>query len=274
MPKISLVRDHRAKIIRLEPWRRVVADGFDLAPKPDFCGVWLQDLLAATLFRDRYRHERKVPLTYLPILIRACALTLKKYPIFSATCTKNKIIIPSSIDIGVSVNGREVLAPVVVIREADTKSLQETVRELQEKLRQVKEQQQQELRILNWIGTWVPSVIRRKLVAWALRNPTLRRTYVGTFQISVLNYFPGFAIGGFLPTAFMMFMSDVAKRPIIVDERLEVRPTAYLTLAGDHRIAAGKHILDWLCQLSHHETEIRDSDRAGLDYAAAIMPIN
>jgi pyruvate/2-oxoglutarate dehydrogenase complex dihydrolipoamide acyltransferase (E2) component len=251
MPKISLVRDPRAKIIHLEPWRRVVADGFELAPKPDFCGVWLQDLMAATLFRDRYRQERRVPLTYLPMLIRACALALKKYPIFGATLTKNKIIIPSSIDIGVSVTGREVLSPVVVIREADTKSLQETVRELQEKQKQVKERQQQDLRMLNWIGTWVPSLLRRKLIAWALRNPTLRRTYVGTFQISVLNYFPGFAVGGFLATAFMMFMSDVAKRPIIVDERLRVRPTAYLSLAGDHRLAAGKHVLEFFQEIQH-----------------------
>ncbi len=251
MLRIPLVRDRRATIVRLEPWRRVVAEGFDVAPRPDFCGVWLQDMLAATLFRDRYWNERKFPLTYPPMLIRASALALKKYPLFGASIARGKLIIPSSIDIGITVYGAELLAPIVIIREADTKSLQETVRELQEQVREARERQRQDLRILNWIGTWVPSMIRRRLIAWALRNPTFRRTYVGTFQISMFTAFPGIGILGFLSTAFMISMSEVVKRPIIVDDRLETRPTAYLTMSGDHSIAAAREWLAFMEEIQY-----------------------
>jgi pyruvate/2-oxoglutarate dehydrogenase complex dihydrolipoamide acyltransferase (E2) component len=251
MQNISLFRNKGDKIVRLEPWRKVVADGFQVVRKPDACAVWLQDLLAATQFRDRFRREKAVPLTYPTMLIRACALALRKYPRFHSSVFSGKLVTPGSIDVGVSVTGPEILAPVVVIREADTKSLQEIVKELREKGRQAREQQQQELKKLNKIGTWLPPLIRRRLVAWALRNPALRRTYVGTFQISVLSDFPGFIMPMFLSATFLMVMCGVAKRPVVVEDQLEIRPTAYLILAADHNLTAGKHFVDFVREIQH-----------------------
>jgi pyruvate/2-oxoglutarate dehydrogenase complex dihydrolipoamide acyltransferase (E2) component len=244
MKRVFFPGEEGDTIVRLEPWRRVVADGFDVARKADVCGVWLQDLLPATEFRDRYRQEKKVPLTYTAILLKASALTLKKYPILNSSISRSTLVTPSSIDIGITVAGREVLAPVVVIRGAETKSLSEIVAELRMQGRQAKQQQQQHLETMNKIGRWLPSIIRRRLIGWALRNPTLRKTYVGTFQIAVLSEFPGFAIPMFLSTTFMMGMTGVAKRPVVIDDHLEIRPTAYLQLLGDHRLIAGTQALE------------------------------
>src|SRR5437867_2845824 len=84
--------------VRMEAWRRTVADGFAVAPRPDAILVWLQDLLAARQFRDQYRQEQKVPLTYAPLFIKTCALALKKSPQCNVMSGRGKIVIPSSID--------------------------------------------------------------------------------------------------------------------------------------------------------------------------------
>jgi 2-oxoisovalerate dehydrogenase E2 component (dihydrolipoyl transacylase) len=238
----------------MEAWRRVIIDGFAVAPRPDGLGVWLQDLLAATEFRDRYRREQQVPLTYSPIFIKACALGLRKYPQCNALVGHGKIVSPSSIDIGISMAGEGVLDPVVVIREADTKSLKGIVAEIRERGRDRQEQQQGETQILNSLGRWVPSILRRKILAWTMRNAALQRRYVGTFQISVLAS-PGAPFEFILPmyrtTTLMMAVNAIIKRPIVVEDRLAIRPTAYITLSGDHGAVGIKDVIGFMNEVQH-----------------------
>ncbi len=246
---IPSLRSGGERSFTLEPWRKIVADGFDAARKPDAYGVWLQDLQAATRFRDQYRRERKVPLTYTPMLVKACALALRKYPLFNSLIAQGKFITPPSIDVGISVTGEEVLAPVVVIKEADAKSLKEIVTELREKRRWAGEQQRADLERLNRVGRCIPWMLRKKLVARVLRSPAFRRRYVGTFQISILERPMEFFFTTFLSTTAFLTVGSVMKRPVVVEDRLEIRPTVYLSLAIDHRVVAGKHTLAFMREI-------------------------
>jgi pyruvate/2-oxoglutarate dehydrogenase complex dihydrolipoamide acyltransferase (E2) component len=248
----------------MEPWRRVVADGFAVASRPDAIGVWLQDLLAATQFRDRYRQDRQVPLTYAPLFIKICALALSKYPQCNAMMGRRTIMLPSSIDIGIAMAGGGVLDPVVVICEAEAKPLKEIVAELREKGRGRSVQQQQEFARLNHLGRWLPSPIRRRLLAWAMRDPAVRRRYVGTFQMSVIAQ-PGapfeFIFPGFLTTTLMMVVNGVMKRPVVVEDRLEIRPTTYIMLAGDHAAVGREHVIGFIREVQRlllNPTELGD----------------
>jgi pyruvate/2-oxoglutarate dehydrogenase complex dihydrolipoamide acyltransferase (E2) component len=253
MRKLFFPEEGGDTILPMEPWRRALVDGFSVAPKPDVIGVWLQDILALTTFRDRYRHEQKVPLTFAPLIIRTCALALRKYPQCNMMLGAGKIVIPSSIDIGIAVVGEGVaLDPVVVIRQADTKSLQEIIAELREKSRGAKEQQQNDFKVLNRLGRWLPPVVRRRVMAWMTRNPALRRHYVGTFQVSVIAI-PGpvfeFMLPTFLATTGMLSFQGVRPRPIVVDDKVEIRPSAYIVLAGDHSAGERTALIGFVAEL-------------------------
>jgi pyruvate/2-oxoglutarate dehydrogenase complex dihydrolipoamide acyltransferase (E2) component len=241
------------QVLPMEPWRQVLVEGFALTPRADAVTVWLQDILATMQFRDRYRQDHNVPLTFAPLLIRTCALALRKYPQCNVMLGRRRIVIPSSIDIGVAVAGEGLpLEPVVVVRDADTKSLKEIITELREKSRGAREQQRREFQLLNRVGRWLPAPIRRRVVAWAVRNPNLRRQYVGTFQLSV-NAYPGvvfdFIFPSFLVNSFMLAFQGVSNRPVVVKDKVEVRPTAYIMLAGDHSSVGRASMIGFMAEV-------------------------
>ena len=102
-------------------------------------------------------------------------------------------------------------------------------------------------------------MLRRRLLAWAMKNHTLRRKYVGTAQISILSDLADFFVPMSLWTTVLVTMGRVAKRPIIVEDRIEIRPTMYLSLAIDHRMIAGKHSIEFgkeIQRLLLHPTEL------------------
>jgi len=227
-------------------------DGFDVVRKPDGYAVSLVDLSAAQRFSKEHGEvngENVMPVLHLPLLIKACSLALRKYPQVNYMLRGHKVVQPSSIDIGISVAGEENVAPVVVIREADTKPLQAIAQELFRKSVESRKQEKENLKKLDRIGRWIPfDFVRRKAVDLFINNQRVKRELVGTFQITSLSnvdfFFPAV-----ITTTALLGVGGVAKRCIGVGDKVELRPTFYLSLVMDHRILDGVKAVDYLTEI-------------------------
>lgn len=225
------------EILKLDPGRKILIDAFDAARRVDGYAVTLFDLLPATKFREAFRQKHGVPLTYLHLIIKACAMVLKKYPMANCMMERYRIIKPSSVDIGVSVAGEENVAPVVVIREADKKGLREIVEEFRTKTADAIRDEQNNLMKLRRIGRWLPiTFLRRMVIRHLAHGYRLRRELVGTCQITMMNTREtDIMLTTVTGTTAQLGVGGVADRPIAVGDRVEVRPTVYIALQIDHR---------------------------------------
>ena len=226
------------EIVKVDPGRRILFDAVDSARRPDGFATMLVDLLPAKEFKDAFRKRHGVPLTYLHMLIKACTLIMKKYPWTNYMIERYRVIHPSSIDVGISVAGEEVITPVVIIREADKKSLIEIVEEFRRKTAEAIRDEEKNLEKLKKIGRLLPiNFLRRMVIRYLAQSYRLRRQVVGTVQISMMNtketdLFIPMTMG----TAVLMGVGGVANRPVVVGDKVEVRPSVYVTLLIDHRV--------------------------------------
>jgi 2-oxoglutarate dehydrogenase E2 component (dihydrolipoamide succinyltransferase) len=226
------------EIVKVDPGRRILFDAVDSARRPDGFATMLVDLLPAKEFKDAFRKRHGVPLTYLHMLIKACTLIMKKYPWTNYMIERYRVIHPSSIDVGISVAGEEVITPVVIIREADKKSLIEIVEEFRRKTAEAIRDEEKNLEKLRKIGRLLPiNFLRRMVIRYLAQSYRLRRQVVGTVQISMMNtketdLFIPMTMG----TAVLMGVGGVANRPVAVGDKVEVRPSVYVTLLIDHRV--------------------------------------
>ena len=226
------------EVTKVDPGRKILFDVIDAARRPDGFATMLVDLLPAKEFKETFRKRHGVQLTYLHLLIKACALIMKKYPWTNYMIERYRIIHPSSIDIGISVAGEEVVTPVVIIREADKKSLKEIVEEFRKKTAEAIRDEKRNMEKLIKIGRFLPiNFLRRRLIRYLAESYKLRRQLVGTVQLSMMNTKEtDLFIPTTMGTAVLMGVGGVANRPVAVGDKVEVRPSVYVTLLIDHRV--------------------------------------
>ncbi len=233
-----MFREKGDQVLSIPYGQRFLMDVLDVARKPDGFATMLLDMSQAKKFRDEFRKRHGIPLTFLHLIIKACAMTIEKYPWSHYMLDGYKIIRPSSIDIGVSVAGRENITPVAVIKEANTKSLKEIVEEFIRKRREVLKEEGENLERLNKIGQWIPlNSIRKALIRFFSKNQGVRRRVIGTFQIvSIGSREIEFHLPNVIGTTALLGMGGVIKRPIVIRDKIEIRPTLYVSIQIDHRM--------------------------------------
>ena len=225
------------EIVKVDPGRKILFDAISATRRPDGFATMLVDLLPAKEFKDVFRKRHGVPLTYLHMIIKAGAMIMKKYPWSNYMIERYRIIHPSSIDVGISVAGEEVITPVVIIREADKKSLIEIVEEFRRKTAEAIQDEAKNLEKLRKIGRLLPiNFLRRMIIRYLAASYRVRRQVVGTVQISMMNtkeadLFIPMTMG----TAVFMGVGGIANRPVAVGDTVEVRPSVYVALLVDHR---------------------------------------
>ena len=60
------------------------------------------------------------------------------------------------------------------------------------------------------------------------------------------------------PQSAVLGMHNIVKRPVIVDDNIEIRPIMYLTLSYDHRIVDGKEAVSFLKIVKSLSNNLRD----------------
>jgi pyruvate dehydrogenase E2 component (dihydrolipoamide acetyltransferase) len=154
-----------------------------------------------------------VKLTYLPFIIKALVLALKKYPIMNGELDleNNRIVIKKFFNIGIAVDTDEGLV-VPVIKNADQLSIVELAKKLEEFAIKARE---------------------RKLTLDDLRGGTFSITNYGAiggiFGYPVINY----------PQAAILGIGRILKTPVVKGDEIAVGYVLPLSLSVDHRLIDG-----------------------------------
>src|SRR5437867_8097845 len=174
------------------------------------------DMTALVHLRDKLKpkaEKRGVKLTFLPFIVRALVASLKEHPWLNASLDDEmqEIVVKRYYNVGIA-TATDAGLVVPVIHDADSKDLYTLAKEIER-------------------------------LAEAARAAKLTQQDVagGTFTITSLG-----ALGGIMATPIINWpevgiigVHRIEKRPVVRDERVEVREMMYLTCSFDHRVIDG-----------------------------------
>jgi len=150
-------------------------------------------------------------LTVTDLLVKAVALTLEKHPLVNATYTEANIEVFQNINVALAVDTPHGLA-VPVIADANHKSLAEISAQLAEISQRAKEM---------------------RLTAEDISGATFTISNLGMFGV---DFFSAIIDP---PQSGILAVGGIAKRPVVVDDAVVIRPMMSLTLSADHRVVDG-----------------------------------
>ncbi len=155
--------------------------------------------------------RKELHLTYLPFVIKAVTQGIKAFPILNSSWSAKGLVLKHAMHIGVAVAVEEGLL-VPVVKHADQKDLRQLGREVADLSQRARSKQLQPEEVQG--GTFTIT------------------NHGGTgslFSTPIINQ-PQIAILG---------VGAVQRRAVVVNESIEIRPMAYLSLAFDHRVIDG-----------------------------------
>jgi 2-oxoglutarate dehydrogenase E2 component (dihydrolipoamide succinyltransferase) len=171
--------------------------------------------------KDDFKKKHGVGLGYMSFFTRACCLALKDQPLLNASIDGTDMILRDFVNMGVAVGtDRGLVVP--VLRNADKMSFAQ---------------------IEQSIAAFADKAKNNKLSIDDMSG--------GTFTIS-----NGGVYGSLLSTPILnppqsgiLGMHNIVKRPIVVNDKIEIRPMMYLALSYDHRIVDGKEAVSFLVNI-------------------------
>jgi 2-oxoglutarate dehydrogenase E2 component (dihydrolipoamide succinyltransferase) len=217
-------REERVRMTRL---RRTIAERLKEAQNTAAMLTTFNevDMTAAAALRDKYREsfEKRhgVRLGYMSIFVKACIAALKDVPAVNAEMAGDDLIYKNHYDIGVAV-GTEHGLVVPVVRDADQISFAEIEKRIADLAKRARD---------------------GKLALDDLSGGTFTITNGGIYgslmSTPILNP----------PQSGILGMHKIAKRPMVVGDRIEARPMMYLALSYDHRVIDGREAVTFLVRV-------------------------
>jgi pyruvate dehydrogenase E2 component (dihydrolipoamide acetyltransferase) len=155
--------------------------------------------------------QQNIKLTYLPFFIKAVVLALKAHPFMNASLEGDNILLKKNIHIGIAVDTPHGLM-VPVIRNADHLSILELAKAIDD---------------LN------ARAQTKSLKLEEIHGSTFSITNYGafgsSFGVPVINY----------PEAGILGVGKITKKPVVLDDEIEIRNILPLSMSFDHRIVDG-----------------------------------
>ena len=196
------------------------------------------DMSAVLALRERYRDsfEKKhgVRLGFMSFFVKASIVALKELPAANGEIDGDDIVYKNYYDIGVAVGTAQGLV-VPVLRDADSRSfadVEKTIADLGKRARD------------------------GKLSLDELSGGTFTITNGGVYgslmSTPILNP----------PQSAILGMHKIDKRPVVIGDKIEIRPMMYLALSYDHRIVDGREAVTFLVRVKEC---IEDPQRILLD---------
>ncbi len=172
-------------------------------------------------YKEAFKEKHGVKLGIMSFFTRACAIALMEFPQVNAQIDGDEVVYFNYADIGIAVaTPRGLVVPVV--RNAESKTLPELEREIDELARKGRE---------------------AKLKPEDLEGGTFTITNGGVFgslmSTPLLNY----------PQTAILGMHAIKQRPVAVNGKIEIRPMMYLALSYDHRLIDGADAVSFLVRV-------------------------
>jgi len=193
--------------------RKVIAKRLSesLFTAPHFYVTMVIDMDAAVAARARINENAKVKISFNDIVLKACAIALKKHPAINSSWLGDKIRVNHHVNIGVAVAVDEGLL-VPVIRFADTKGLAQIAGEVKELAQKAKDKK---LQPSEWEGN--------------------------TFTISNLGMFGVDEFTAIInsPDACILAVGGISQVPVVKNGEIVPGNQMKVTLSCDHRVVDG-----------------------------------
>jgi 2-oxoglutarate dehydrogenase E2 component (dihydrolipoamide succinyltransferase) len=171
--------------------------------------------------KEEFKKKHGVGLGFMSFFTRACCIALGEWPAVNARIDGDSIIYHDYCDISIAVSAPKGLV-VPVIRNAESLSMagiEQAVLELATKARE------------------------NKLSIDEMTGGTFTITNGGVFgslmSTPIIN----------LPQSAILGMHKIQERPMVIDDRIEIRPMMYVALSYDHRIIDGRESVSFLVRV-------------------------
>ncbi len=169
-------------------------------------------------YQENFKTKFGIKLGYMSFFIKACVNGLRSYPAINAEIENDEIIYKNYYNLSFAVGTDKGLV-VPVIRNADELSfadIEKKILNLSEKARSGK------LSIEDLQGG-----------TFTISNGGI---YGSMLSTPILN----------LPQSGVLGMHNIVKRPVVINDEIQIRPIMYLALSYDHRIIDGKEAVSFL----------------------------
>ena len=169
-------------------------------------------------YKDKFQEKYNVKLGFMGFFAKACIEALKKYPAVNSEVRGTDIVYKKYINIGIAVATEKGLC-VPVVKNAEELSIPEI-----------------EIEVLG-LGT-------------NARNDTLKIDDMqgGTFTITNGGIYGSMMSTPILnpPQSAILGMHKIEKRPVVINDKIEIRSMMYLALSYDHRVIDGAEAVSFL----------------------------
>ena len=169
-------------------------------------------------YQENFKTKFGIKLGYMSFFIKACVNGLRSYPAINAEIENDEIIYKNYYNLSFAVGTDKGLV-VPVIRNADELSfadIEKNILKLSEKARSGK------LSIEDLQGG-----------TFTISNGGI---YGSMLSTPILNQ----------PQSGVLGMHNIVKRPVVINDEIQIRPIMYLALSYDHRIIDGKEAVSFL----------------------------
>ncbi len=172
-------------------------------------------------YQESFEKKNGVRLGYMSFFVKASIDALSEFPAVNAEIDGNDIIYKNYYNIGVAVGTSQGLV-VPVLKNADKMSFGETEATIAEFGKRAKE-----------------------------GNLAMSDMAGGTFTISNGGVYGSLMSSPILnpPQSGILGMHKIQKRPVAIDDKIEIRPMMYLALSYDHRIIDGREAVSFLVRI-------------------------
>ena len=227
--KITTSQEAGDQRIPLSGLRKIIAErmSYSKAHIPDAVGMDLVNVTRLVAVREREKDKEKdVHLTYLPFIVKAVVIALKRYPKFNAHFDNdtNELVMKPRYNISIAVDTPDgLMAPVV--KDADAKSIVQIAKEITE----------------------LADLSRsRKIKVDDLQGGTFTITNVGSVgsMFSVPIIYP--------PQVAIMGVHRIRDMPIVVDGKIRIGKVMGISLAFDHRVSDGAEATQFMNEIMKH----------------------
>jgi 2-oxoglutarate dehydrogenase E2 component (dihydrolipoamide succinyltransferase) len=171
--------------------------------------------------KDKFEKKYGIKLGFMSFFVKACVEALKEIPEVNASLDGGDYIYKHYYDIGVAVGAPQGLV-VPVVRDADQKSFAGVEQD---------------------IADYAAKARDGRLTTQDMSG--------GTFTISNGGVYGSLMSTPILnpPQSAILGMHKTEKRPVVIDDKIEIRPMMYLALSYDHRIIDGKQAVTFLVRI-------------------------
>ena len=242
--------------IKIDGWRKIAAATWSNPNDPQIFGDLDMDATAALDFVDDARDATGVRVTMTHMVGKALAVAFGENPDLNVRLYRGHFVQRDTVDIFFIVSaGKGLDLSGVKVRNADEKPVVEIARELSQRADSIRTGKDAELgktkKNLGRTPHWALHTML-KVAAWLtvdrdmdLKRFGLPRQAFGSAMVSSVGMFGiqhAYApLSPYYRVPILVLVGEVAKKPVVIEDKIEIRPVVPCAATLDHRYLDGYH---------------------------------